>query len=354
MTQTLILTGDINLMGVTDPKIPFAQVADTLKKADVVFSNLECCFFDAPDEELSQKEFKAGVSGLLQREGFHAPSVSAKALIDAGISAIGNANNVNYGDDVINNSNAIMDRMGIPHTGAGANLKKALEPAIVKSKKLKFGMVQRTCVYWPNNHEAGLSNPGVAAIKVHTAYRPKIDHRAANRPGVAPEIVTWTDPEYLADFSKQVKALKKKCDIAVASIHWGNDGQVYQYQTELAHAAIDAGADVVMGHGPHVPLAVATYKKKPIFYGMGSFSFNIGHRGHKHPDWVGLMGRVQFDGKRVTRAGFQFIRHNNKNESVLKSLKSEAEELDIMRAKSEPLGTKFKAKGDEVIFLEAK
>ncbi len=354
MKQTLILTGDINLMGVTNPKVPFAKVASTMKKADIVFSNLECCFFDPPDDEPSQKEFKAAVSGLLQREGFHAPSISAESLKLAGISAIGNANNVNYGDDVINNSNAIMDRMDIPHTGAGSNLKQALKPAIVESKKLKFGLVQRTCVYWPNNHEAGLHNPGVAAIKVHTAYRPKIDERAANRPGVAPEIVTWTDPEYLTDITKQVKALKKKCHVAVVSIHWGNDDQVYQYQIELAHAAIDAGADVVMGHGPHMPLAVATYKKKPIYYGMGSFSFNIGHRGHKHPDWVGLMGRVQLDGKRVTRAGFQFVRHNQKNESILKSLKSEAKELESMRAKSEPLGTTLKTRGDEVIFFDVK
>ena len=354
MKQTLILTGDINLMGVTNPKVPFAKVAKVMKKADVVFSNLECCFFESPENEPSQKEFKASVSGLLQREGFHAPSISVEALKIAGISAIGNANNVNYGDEVITNSNAIMDRHGIPHTGAGKNIKLALTPAFFDSKKVRFGMIQRTCVYWPNNHEAGVHNPGVAAIKVHTAYRPKIDHRAASRPGVEPEIITWTDPEYLADVVKQVKALKKKCGFAVASFHWGYDHQVYAYQIELAHAAIDAGADVVMGHGPHVPLAVATYKNKPIYFGMGSFSFNIGHRGHKHPDWVGLMGKVQIDGRKVTRASFQFVRHNNKNETILKSLKSEKAELENMRSVSEPLGTKFKTSGDDVVFLDRK
>ena len=264
MKQTLILTGDINLMGVTNPKAPFAKVAKTMNKADVVFSNLECCFYESPENEPSQKEFKAAVSGLLQREGFHAPAVSAEALNIAGVSAIGNANNVNYGDEVIAASNAIMDRHGIPHTGAGKNLKQALTPAFFESKKVRFGMVQRTCVYWPNNHEAGLHNPGVAAIKAHTAYRPEVDHRAANRPGVPPQIVTWTDPEYLADFTRQIKALKKKCHIAVASIHWGFDDKVYDYQIELAQAAIDAGADVVMGHGPHMPLAIASYKNKPI------------------------------------------------------------------------------------------
>jgi poly-gamma-glutamate synthesis protein (capsule biosynthesis protein) len=44
MRHHLILTGDINLLGVTDPTIPFARVRERLRTADVVFSNLECCF----------------------------------------------------------------------------------------------------------------------------------------------------------------------------------------------------------------------------------------------------------------------------------------------------------------------
>ncbi|MEQ8194267.1 MAG: CapA family protein, partial [Rhodospirillales bacterium] len=354
MTQTLILTGDINLMGVTNPKEPFAKVADTLKKADAVFSNLECCFYDSPDSAPSQQEWKSAGSQTLQREGFHVPAKVAEALNIAGISAIGNANNVNFGDEAIKSSNAVLDGYGIPHTGSGTNREAALKSAIVKTKKLRYGMVQRTSVYWPSTHEATEQTPGVAAMKVHTAYRPLVDEKAANRPGVPPEILTWADPAYLQDFIKQIKALKKKCDIAIASIHWGYDGKVYAYQEEIAKALIDAGADIIMGHGPHEPLAVATYKKKPIFYGMGSFSFKQGHRGRKHPDWVGLMARVTLDGRKIKKTSIQFVRHNEKNETLLKPLKAEAGSLDMMQAKSERFGTKFKAKGDELVFLENK
>jgi hypothetical protein len=49
------------------------------------------------------------------------------------------------------------------------------------------------------------------------------------------------------------------------------------------------GANLVMGHGPHMPLGIEIYKDKPIFYGVGSFSFETGHRARTHPDWIGLM-----------------------------------------------------------------
>ena len=52
--------------------------------------------------------------------------------------------------------------------------------------------------------------------------------------------------------------------------------------TEIAHAAIDAGADIVMGHGPHYSLPVEMYKGRPIYYGLGNLSFHTGHVGRKH------------------------------------------------------------------------
>ena len=74
--------------------------------------------------------------------------------------------------------------------------------------------------------------------------------------------------------------------------------------TEIAHAAIDAGADVVIGHGPHYSLPVEIYKGKPIFYGLGSFSFHTGHGGLKHGDWVGMLARVVIDGGKASRGRF--------------------------------------------------
>lgn len=266
--------------------------------------------------------------------------------------AVGNANNCNYGDDAITTSLSVLENAGIPSTGAGLNKRQAFRPAIVDVDGLNVGMIQRTCVYWPNNHEASKTRPGVAALKVHTSYSPRVDIYAASRPGTPPSIHTWTDPAYLAEFVKQVKALKKACEVAVVSIHWGVKDEVLDYMTELAHTAVDAGVDLVFGHGPHHTMAVEVYKGVPIYYGLGSFSFDYAHRGRRHGDWLGMFGRLTLDGRRFVRAGFSFVRHTNWNETVLSPLKKEQPELDRLRERSSAFGTTLRARGDQVIFFE--
>src|SRR5262249_62407744 len=109
MRRTLMLTGDVNLMNVTDPRVPFARAKDTLRRADVLFGNLECCFYDP-------------VAGHpLEREGFYAPLAAAEALVIGGYHAVGTANNVTYGDEAIRSSLRRLDDVGILPTGAGAH-----------------------------------------------------------------------------------------------------------------------------------------------------------------------------------------------------------------------------------------
>src|SRR4030095_6737415 len=152
MKRVLMLTGDINLLNVTDPQVPFARIKDTLRHADVLFGNLECCFHES------------AVGHSLEREGFHAPLASAQALVRGGFHAVGTANNVNYGEEVIRSSLGQLARLGIPCTGAGVNRKAARAPAIVTCAGLRFGFLQRTSVYWATGHEATDEYPGVAVL----------------------------------------------------------------------------------------------------------------------------------------------------------------------------------------------
>ena len=96
----------------------------------------------------------------------------------------------------------------------------------------------------------------------------------------------------------------RRRDIVVASCHWGLHKEVLGYMREIAHAAIDAGADIVIGHGPHYSLPVEVYRGKPIFYGLGSFSFHTGHGGRRHGDWIGMMVRAAIADKRIADVGF--------------------------------------------------
>src|SRR4029453_11071684 len=137
MRHVLMLPGDVNLMNVTDPKVPFALIGDTLRQADVLFGNLECCF--------------------------HEPG-AGHSIEGGGFPAIGNANNVNYGEEAIRSSLRELERVGIPCTGAGVNSKAARAPVIVTRRGLRFGFLQRTSVYWATGHEATDTLPGVAVL----------------------------------------------------------------------------------------------------------------------------------------------------------------------------------------------
>ena len=342
MQLKMILTGDVNLMNVTDPAVPFKRVVAEFRATDVVFSNLECCFYAPP----------GGHS--IDTEGFFAqPGPGGETLKRAGIHVVGIANNVNYGEAAIQSSIARLDELKIPHTGAGADRTAARAPVVIEKNGVRFGFLQRTSVYWPTNHEAGDNAPGVAVIRGHTAYqlplhktRPEIP--PCNRPGLPPIIKTWADPQYLQQYKDDIAALRGQCDVLVASCHWGLHQDVLEYMPEIAHAAIDAGADIVFGHGPHYSLPVEAYKGKPVFYGLGSFSFHTGHGGKKHGDWVGMMARITLDGKAIQSATFQFVRHNDANETVLCALADEQATLMDIRQRSAPFGTQLAPQGDQV------
>jgi poly-gamma-glutamate synthesis protein (capsule biosynthesis protein) len=339
---TLLLTGDVNLMNVSDPVTPFRRVREVFREADLVFSNLECCLYSPPRTH------------SFHNEGFYAdPEIGVAALRAAGIGAVGIANNVNYGDAAILASVAALDAAGIAHTGAGESLAAARAPAIVSRGGLRIGFLQRSSVYWPTNHEAGPHDAGIAVIRGHTAYqvpahktRPNVP--PMNRPGIPPLIVTWADPDYLRDFAADIADLRPRADVVVASLHWGLGKDVLDYMRQIAHAAIDAGADVVIGHGPHHALAVEVYRAKPVFYGLGSFSFHTGHGGRAHGDWIGVMARVSVEHHTVREAAFRFVRHNAANETVLCRPADEQAELTDITARSAAYGTVLSAGTEEV------
>jgi poly-gamma-glutamate capsule biosynthesis protein CapA/YwtB (metallophosphatase superfamily) len=108
-----------------------------------------------------------------------------------------------------------------------------------------------------------------------------------------------------------------------------------------------------MRHGPHYSLPVEIYKGKPIFYGLGSFSFHTGHGGKKHGDWVGLLARVRSEGKAIQTATVQFVRHNDNNETVPRRLSDEAKALDALIERSALFGTELTAQGDELLVRTA-
>jgi len=271
-------------------------------------------------------------------------------LQSAGIQAVGLANNVNYGEAAITASIDRLDELGIAHTGAGANQSLARAPVILMRDGVRFGFLQRSSVYWPTNHEAGEVSPGIAVIRGHTAYHVPMhgSRPPANRPGIPPEIVTWADPVYLKRLDDDIAALRGRAEVVVTSFHWGLHQEVLRYMTDIAHRAIDAGADLVIGHGPHYSLPIEVYKGVPIFYGLGSFSFHTGHGGRQHGDWLGMMARVSWERRKIADAAFRFVRHDRCNRTVLRAPADEGVEFDEIVQRSAGLGARLAVRSDEV------
>ena len=314
MSQHLFLLGDINFKGMADTDLNFSQVKTMLAQADVVFANLECCFHTLPPQADEQR-------------GFYVDPALAQALTDANLHLVGNGNNVNIGRAAILQTNGVLDALGIEHVGSGKDLAAASAPVVVTREGVRYGFLQRTAVYWPDNHEATDSLPGVATIKGHTAYRPAMQLQAARtRPGVPPEVVTWADSASLDRFQQDVSALRAQADIVVASLHWGYRREVLTYQREFAHAAIDAGADLVFGHGPHMILPVEAYKGRPIFYGLGNFSFHMAHTADVHHEWVGMMVEARIDEGRIAQLVLRFVERDANNQTLIVRLDRHADE----------------------------
>lgn len=339
MPQTFYLLGDINFRGVTDASRLFEHVQAPLQQADMVFANLECCLYDQPDDALEQR-------------GFYVPPATgaASALARAGVRAVGNANNVTIGREAVMSSLAELDRHGIAHVGAGRDAGSARAALVIEHDGVRYGFLQRTAVYWPENHEAGPGQPGVAIIKGHTAYRPALEQQAARtRPGVPPQIVTWADPDSLAAYRQDIAALRQRADVVVASLHWGYRREVLQYQREFAHAAVDAGADIVFGHGPHVILPIEIHRGKPILYGGGNFSFQMAHHGDAHTEWVGMMARIEVEQGRIGDITLSFTQRNEDNQTLVRPVDDFAHERDLLMQGSLAFGATLRPRDGTLV-----
>jgi poly-gamma-glutamate capsule biosynthesis protein CapA/YwtB (metallophosphatase superfamily) len=324
----MLLTGDIKLMNVTDPKKPFALIKDVFRNEDVVYGNLEGALYDAVDPYIY----------FAKTRWRHPGTAAVEALREANFCAVGLANNVMIGEEPIKATLAILDRMGIAHTGAGLDLESACAPAIVERNGVKYGFLQRTSIFWPSHQRAVPSGmykmpprhyghgsydegeriqffgaPGVATLRPRTAYEPSFS--SVYEAGGAALIHTWPDPDELAEFVADIQKLRPLVDVLVAGVHWrvttgydhGPGGKlVRDFRIEAAHAMIDAGADLVASHGSHELDEIEVYKGKAILYGLGELYYGWTPEG-KQPaprteaEKVKVVAKVEVRNKRVAR-----------------------------------------------------
>ncbi|WP_454951979.1 CapA family protein [Capnocytophaga granulosa] len=242
-TLSIVAVGDVMIgSGFPAGNLPKDDALESFKEVrpylngDIVFGNLEGAILDSGDSEKC-KNSKEGTC-----YAFRMPDRYGKILKEAGFSLMSTANNHanDFGEKGRRNTARVLDEVGIYHAGPVEN-----KSVVFEKEGIRYGF----CAFSPNSNMLSVND--------------------------------------LEQATNLVKELRPMADIVIVSFHGGaegashthvprqneyffgeNRGNVYKF----AHAVIDAGADIVLGHGPHVTRAVEVYKQKFIAYSMGNFN----------------------------------------------------------------------------------
>jgi len=262
-TITLAAVGDV-LVDRDKPESIFSLVGPTIRQADIAFCQSETAYSDK------------GSMGSSGPRGANAHDVrNYPAIPSAGFGVVSMASNHtgDWGRDALLDCIARLRRDGIASIGAGADIDEAREPAIVERNGTRIAFLAY-CSVAPKSYYAAPGKAGVAPMRAITHYEPLED----DQPGTPCEIMTYPHQADLEDLLADIRKARRKADIVAVSLHWGVHfvrALIADYQPVVAHAAVDAGADIILGHHPHILKGVEIYKGKVILYSMGNFAFDI-------------------------------------------------------------------------------
>ncbi len=212
---------------------PFRKMRDAIRAADIAVGNLE--------GPISSRGTSSGGA-----YSFRADPRAAAGLVDAGFDVLSVANNHiwDYGADAFADTLSILNENGIAAAGGGATHTAAHEPAIAAAGGMRI------------------------AFLGYTDLVPRARGEAGARPATA-----FLDETAMV---RDIARVRQAADAVVVLLHWGDEYETHRSgrQSAIAHAAIDAGAILVVGHHPHVVQEVEEYRGGLIAYSLGNFVFD--------------------------------------------------------------------------------
>lgn len=213
---------------------PFRLLQPLLEKGDIRFCNFEMPIGKADSTNRTDKKYT-----------FTLPPQYLEALNYGRFDIVSLANNhiLDYGHTLADSTLQYLHDLGIVTIGYGKDASVAAKPGILERNGIKTGFLAYSMTF-PRDFWATDSTAGTA----------------------------YPDKEH---FIKSVKELDNKADFIVISFHWGgeNSDSTKAYQQVFAHRAIDAGADLIVGHHPHVWQGLEIYHHRLIAYSLGNLCF---------------------------------------------------------------------------------
>ncbi|HNV97210.1 MAG TPA: CapA family protein [bacterium] len=240
---SMIAVGDIMLSRGVASKIkkydnfdyPFLKLKEILKSVDFNFANLESPIIAGQAINTGQMIFRAdpGIEKNLKENNFS-------------IFSLANNHMPNFGAHGIENTIKLLNEQNIKYCGAGENENTAYAPAYLEVNGIKFAFLCfNDSDVVPISYMAGASSYGTAFMDIKK-------------------------------LQESIKIARENSDFVIISMHSGTEyvNDPNKRQIEFAHNAIDFGADLIIGHHPHVVQTIEKYKDKYIFYSLGNFIFD--------------------------------------------------------------------------------
>jgi poly-gamma-glutamate synthesis protein (capsule biosynthesis protein) len=213
---------------------PWRGLAPMLHDADLALANLECVL---------------STQGTALRKPYviRAHPSAGHTLAAAGFDLVSLANNhtLDYGVGALEDTLAVVDSLDLMAVGAGRTVEEAYRPAIVELNGVRVAFLAYAGAYWQGSADMPVSDR-----------------------------IAWGDPAAVAE---HVAAVREEADVVVVIVHAGKEyaRKPSDSQVAVAHAAVDAGADLVVGHHPHVTQTVERYRGALIVYSLGNALFDI-------------------------------------------------------------------------------
>jgi poly-gamma-glutamate capsule biosynthesis protein CapA/YwtB (metallophosphatase superfamily) len=186
----------------------------------------------------------------LHRAGFHAATLAGNHIADCGPEGIA---------DTI----AGLEAAGLAYCGAGADLDAARAPCLLNAGELRVAVLSYNCV-GPEEAWATPSRAGSAPLRIRTADGSPVSPRAP---------LTEPDEASVADMAADIRKARGQADLVAVAMHKGivhTPARLASYERAVAHAAIDAGADLVVSHHAHIVRGIEMYAGKPVYHGLGN------------------------------------------------------------------------------------
>ncbi len=307
---TLAMGGDTMLDDLALPWIkkygydyPLREVAGHLRAADIAVVNLEVPVTDNCQRRSKKYSYKMEPEGL-------------DALAAAGVDLVCLANNhaLDCGPEGLQSTISLLEKRGIGYVGAGMSADEA----------------RRGLVYDVSGTRVG--------FLAYYSYRSQPD---------GPSVATINEE----GLSLDIRRLRQRCDVLVVQFHWGDNYKfrVDDKQSRFGRRAIDLGADMVVGHHPHIYQAAELYRGKPIVYSLGNFAFGTGNNSARD----GLLLWATIEQKRLTEVRLIPLFIQNRSPEVLFQTRlhqgpaAKRVLARLAKASSDEFGTKIRIAEDQ-------